>query len=163
MKLLVILRARIGPRSLVCACLLCLLSIGASAASMSTQNAEEAARLRASVLALAGEPVPYVSYFRVHYWISLDEYTLVMWLGREEPYLVTLRDRCVGISRDNVLRVTDYKRPGRNRLRSRWSMVFTREGHTCRLDTIQPLNLEGMRKLDTPKILPGEDHAPATG
>lgn len=117
--------------------------------------------VRATIQALAGSAATSVSFYRVHYWTPLDERTLVLWLGREEPYLIKLREVCTGYARDRVLRLSDFQRPGRNKLRVRWSSVFTREGRACTLSTIQPLDLEGMRRLPAPYALPGEKDAPA--
>jgi len=117
--------------------------------------------VRTQIADLAAGAVSEVSFYRVHYWTPLDERTLVLWLGREEPYLIHLREACTGYARDRVLRLGDFQRPGRNKLRTRWSVVFTREGRSCTISEIQPLDLEGMRKLAPPYSLPGDKDAPA--
>lgn len=117
--------------------------------------------MRKQIEALAGTSVSAVSFYRVYYWTPLDERSLVLWLGREEPYLIQLREACVGYARDRTLRLSEFQRPGRNKLRTRWSMVFTREGRSCALISIQPLDLEGMRRLAPPYSLPEEKDAPA--
>lgn len=95
---------------------------------------------RARFEAIAGEPVPDVAFFRIHQWLPIDEYALVLWLGREEPYLITLRHRCFGLTKETALRFVEYQRPGRNRLRARWSQVLLWDGRTCRLASIRPLD-----------------------
>ncbi len=117
--------------------------------------------IRAQILGLAGDLVSEVSFYRVHYWTPLDERSLVLWLGREEPYFIQLREVCTGYARDRVLRLGDFQRPGRNKLRIRWSVVFTREGRTCTVHEIRPLDLDGMRKLAAPYSLPGGKDASA--
>lgn len=151
-------------RVLVCVCL-CLVATTAAAvrhpippASAPTLAPKE---IRAAIAEFAGDPVSEVSFYRVHYWTPLDERTLVIWLGREEPYYIQLREACTGYARDRVLRLGDFQRPGRNKLRIRWSVVFTREGRTCTMQEIRPLNLDGMRKLAAPYSLPGGKDASA--
>lgn len=102
---------------------------------------------RERIEALAGAPVDAVRFFKVYFWQPLDESSLVVWLGREEPYLVTLRERCNGLLDESVLRLADYKRPGRNMLRTRWSEIVTEDGITCRIGSIRALQLEPLEAL----------------
>lgn len=106
---------------------------------------------RARFEAVAGEPVPDVAFFRIHQWLPIDEYALILWLGREEPYLITLRHRCFGLTKETALRFVEYQRPGRNRLRARWSQVLLWDGRTCRLSSIRPIDPAHLRvDGDTP-------------
>lgn len=161
-------RARLRRvRACLCVCLLMAASAATSARSpppIPPAGAPTLApkEIRAAIAEIAGDSVSEVSFYRVHYWTPLDERTLVLWLGREEPYLIQLREVCTGYARDRVLRLGDFQRPGRNKLRVRWSVVFTREGRTCTIHEIRPLELEGMRKLTAPYSLPGDKNdAPA--
>lgn len=103
--------------------------------------------------AIAGEAQDSVRFFRVHYWQPLDEHALVLWLGREEPYLVTLRERCNGLMKQMTLRIADYQRPGRNTLRAPWSQIITDDGNNCRIESIRALDLERIDDID-PRYLP---------
>lgn len=144
-----------------CVCLCLLLAASAVSAARSAPPIPPAGaptmaprEVRARIAEIAGDPVSEVSFYRVHYWTPLDERSLVLWLGREEPYYIQLREVCTGYARDRVLRLGDFQRPGRNKLRTRWSVVFTREGRTCTVHEIRPLDLDGMRKLAAPYSLP---------
>lgn len=89
---------------------------------------------------IAGEPQDSVRFFRVHYWQPINERALVLWLGREEPYLIDLRERCYGLRQELFLRIADYQRPGRNMLRARWSSIVTRNALPCRIGAIRALD-----------------------
>lgn len=129
--------------SRLCLGALCLLVTGwAGAAKSSPANPD-----RPRIEALAGAPVDAVRFFKVYFWQPLDESSLVVWLGREEPYLVTLRDRCNGLLEESVLRLADYQRPGRNMLRTRWSEIVTVDGDKCRLGSIRALQPDGLKAL----------------
>lgn len=103
--------------------------------------------------AIAGAPQDSVRFFRVHYWQPIDELALVLWLGREEPYLVNLRERCNGLLKQLTLRIADYQRPGRNSLRATWSQIITDSGHSCRIDSIRALDFDRIEDID-PRYIP---------
>ena len=98
-------------------------------------------------VAIAGAPQDSVRFFRVHHWRPINERALVLWLGREEPYLIDLRDRCIGLADDPALRIAGYQRPGRNMLRTRWSDILTRDGLPCRIGTIRALDFSRMKEI----------------
>lgn len=105
---------------------------------------------RTQIEALAGENLDAVRFFRVYFWQPLDEEALVVWLGREEPYLITLRKHCQGLLEESQLPLTEYQRPGRNVLRARWSQVLTEDGNLCRIGSIRALDLDRLRALGPP-------------
>lgn len=102
--------------------------------------------------AIAGEAQDSVRFFRIYYWQPLGERSLVLWLGREEPYLIDLRERCRDLGRELFLRVADYQRPGRNVLRARWSSIFTRDGQDCRIGSIRALDFSRIDEIDPREI-----------
>lgn len=102
---------------------------------------------------IAGDPLDSVRFFRVHYWQPVGERALVLWLGREEPYLIDLRERCFGLRQELFLRVGDYQRPGRNLLRTRWSQFVMREGRSCRVGNIRALDYARLGAID-PRVMP---------
>jgi TonB family protein len=109
--------------------------------------------------AIAGEPQDSVRFYRMHYWQPISDRALVLWLGREEPYLIDLRERCYGLRQELFLRIADYQRPGRNMLRARWSSIITRSGHDCRIGSIRALDFSRIGEL-APRQLP-HDTGPA--
>lgn len=108
--------------------------------------------------AIAGEPQDSVRFFRIYHWQALGERSLVLWLGREEPYLIDMRERCRDLGKELFLRIADYQRPGRNVLRARWSSIFTRDGQDCRIGSIRALDFSRIDEVD-PRVI----GAPATG
>lgn len=122
--------------------LLCVLA-GAAPAAAPPQEQDYAL-----LEAIAGEPVKEVRFFRVRWFRPLDNRSLVLWLGREEPYLVDLREYCYGLDRELSLAVSDFSRPGRNLLRTRWSRILLRDGRDCRVRQIRPLDYEALMQLD---------------
>lgn len=129
--------------SRLCLGVLCLLTGAFACAAKAVPANPDRPRIEA----LAGAPIDAVRFFKVYFWQPLDESSLVVWLGREEPYLVTLRDRCYGLLEESVLRLADYQRPGRNMLRTRWSEIVTVDGDKCRLGSIRALQPEGLKAL----------------
>ncbi|MBV6413135.1 MAG: hypothetical protein IT479_06595 [Xanthomonadales bacterium] len=113
----------------------------------------------ADLEAIAGEPLTVVRFFRVRGWQSLHERALVLWLGREEPYLIDLRERCSGIEKEIWLRLADFQRPGRNQLRARGSSILLRDGRACRIRQIRALDHEALLKLDM-RFRPPETGSP---
>ena len=109
--------------------------------------------------AIASEPQDSVRFYRLHYWQPISDRALVLWLGREEPYLIDLRERCYGLRQELFLRIADYQRPGRNMLRARWSSILTRNGHDCRIGSIRALDFSRIGEL-APRDLP-HDTGPA--
>ncbi len=103
--------------------------------------------------AIAGQPQASVRFFRVYYWQPVDEHSLVLWLGREEPYLVNLRERCYNLMKQLTLRIADYQRPGRNSLRATWSQIITDDGRSCRIDSIRALDFDRIKQID-PRFIP---------
>lgn len=122
--------------------LLCAFAGAAPAASLPQENDY------ALIEALAGEPIEEVRFFRVRFFRPLNNRALVLWLGREEPYLVDLRELCYGLDRALWLSVGDFNRPGRNALRVRWSTVVLADGRDCRVRQIRPLDYEALMQLD---------------
>ena len=125
---------------------------------------EQMQRDYAELETIASEPLDAVRFFRVRYWQPLSEHALVLWLGREEPYLIDLRDRCFGIERELWLRLADFERPGRNQLRARWSRILLRDGRDCRIGRIRALDYDALLKLDArfhPPITPAPPPPPA--
>lgn len=106
--------------------------------------------------AIAGEPQDSVRFFRIHHWQPLSERALVLWLGREEPYLIDLRERCHDLKRELSLRIADYQRPGRNMLRARWSSIFTRDGQDCRIASIRALDFSRIHEINPRELGTGE-------
>ncbi len=125
-------------KRLICSYLLLWSAVGATA----TPPPE----LRAKLEAIAGAEVDKVRYFRLMFWQALDDRSLILWLGREEPYLVDLREHCHNLAHEISISLTNYVRPGRNTVRARWDFVQTRD-RRCRIGTIRPLDLEGMTEL----------------
>ena len=103
--------------------------------------------------AIAGQSQESVRFFRVYYWQPIDEHSLVLWLGREEPYLINLRERCYNLMKQLTLRIADYQRPGRNSLRSTWSQIITDDGRSCRIDSIRALDFDRIKEID-PRFIP---------
>lgn len=116
---------------------------------------------RARIEALAGEPQDAVRFFRVVFWQPIDEETLVVWLGKEEPYLLTLRRKCEGLLEESTLRLAEYSRPGRNMLRARWSQILTVDGRVCRITHLRALDLDGLRALG-PRYVPAAEFGVAS-
>jgi protein TonB len=106
--------------------------------------------------AIAGESRDSVRFYRLHYWQPISDRALVLWLGREEPYLVELRERCAGLRQELFLRIADYQRPGRNLLRARWSSILTRGGHDCRIASIRALDFSRIGELTPRLLVPGD-------
>lgn len=120
---------------------------------------EQMKRDYAALETIAGEPLDSVRFFRVRFWQPISEHAIVLWLGREEPYLIDLRDRCYGIEKEGWLRLADYQRPGRNQLRARWSSILLRDGRDCRVGQIRALDYEALQALDA-RFQPPVDPAP---
>jgi TonB family protein len=114
-----------------------------AAAASESETAATYQRFRA----IAGPAQDSVRFYRLHYWQPLSDRTLVLWLGREEPYLVDLRERCFELRQERFLRIADYQRPGRNMLRARWSSIITRNGHDCRITSIRALDFSRIDEL----------------
>ncbi len=102
--------------------------------------------------AIAGKSQESVRFFRMYYWQPISDRSLVLWLGREEPYLIDLRERCFGLRQELFLRIADYQRPGRNMLRTRWSSIVTRNGHDCRIGNIRALDFNRIGEI-TPRSI----------
>lgn len=102
--------------------------------------------------AIAGKSQESVRFFRMYYWQPVSDRALVLWLGREEPYLIDLRERCYGLRQELFLRIADYQRPGRNMLRARWSSIITRGGHDCRIGNIRALDFSRIDEI-TPRTI----------
>lgn len=132
--------------------LLLWIALGAAGVHADEVTASEEAQYQ-RLSAIAGETLDSVRFFRVHYWQPISERALVLWLGREEPYLVDLRERCFGLRHELFLRIGDYQRPGRNLLRARWSQIMTREGRTCRIGSVRALDYARVGSID-PRVLP---------
>jgi TonB family protein len=115
--------------------------------------------------AIAGESRDSVRFYRLHYWQPISDRALVLWLGREEPYLIDLRERCAGLRQELFLRIADYQRPGRNLLRARWSSIITRSGHDCRIASIRALDFSRIGELAPRQLLPDDklDNSLAAG
>ncbi len=105
--------------------------------------ADDSPDLYAQLEDIAGEDIEKASYYRLMFWKALDERTLILWLGREEPYLVNLREFCYNLTREDRVSLSNYIRPGRNVVRARWDYVLTRE-HRCRIVRLRPLDLGKM-------------------
>jgi len=128
---------------------LCLCA-GSSAAAASAEPQTDAAYARFA--AIAGEPQDSVRFYRIYHWQPLGERSLVLWLGREEPYLIDMRERCRDLGQELFLRIADYQRPGRNVLRARWSSIFTRDGQDCRIGSIRALDFSRIDEVD-PRLI----------
>lgn len=124
---------------------LCACTSGFAAAARSDAEIDAA---HARFAAIAGEPQDSVRFYRMYFWQPLGERSLVLWLGREEPYLIDLRERCRGLGQELFLRIADYQRPGRNVLRARWSLIFTRDGQYCRVSSIRALDFSRIDEVD---------------
>jgi TonB family protein len=120
-----------------------------AASDTKPDNVEEYRRFEA----IAGEPQDSVRFFRVYYWQPIDEHALVLWLGREEPYLLDLRDGCRGLMKQMSLRIADYQRPGRNTLRAIWSQIIADDGRSCRIDSIRALDFSRVNEIH-PRYVP---------
>ena len=125
-----------------------------SAFATAVRSDAEIDATHARLAAIAGEPQDSVRFFRMYYWQPLGERSLVLWLGREEPYLIELRERCRGLEQELYLRIADYQRPGRNVLRARWSSIFTRDGQDCRIGSIRALDFSRIDEVDPRSIDP---------
>lgn len=136
---------------LLCAC--------ACASAASARSDPEIDAAYARFASIAGEPQDSVRFFRIYYWQPLSERALVLWLGREEPYLVDLRERCNNLKRELFLRIADYQRPGRNVLRARWSSIFTRDGQDCRIGSIRALDFSRITEVEPRPIGAAEQSA----
>lgn len=132
---------------------LLVMGAGLSLPAVAARPAPEAEAVYAHFAAIAGEPQDAVRFFRIYYWQPISDRALVLWLGREEPYLIELREHCFGLSQELSLRIADYQRPGRNTLRSRWSAIITRSALPCRIGTIRALDFSRIDELD-PRFLP---------
>lgn len=84
---------------------------------------------------LADAPVSSVRFMRLRDWEALDDRTIVLWVGRQEPYLVKLDGRCIGLTFNNTIGVTSFG----HRLYAGSDRVLTADGD-CRIVSIQPLN-----------------------
>jgi len=102
--------------------------------------------------AIAGAPLDSVRFFRVYHWQPIDDRTLILWLGREEPYLIDLREQCHGLKSQLFLRLGDFQRPGRNLLRARWSQVIIDAHRSCRIAQIRPLDFERVAEINARQI-----------
>lgn len=109
----------------------------------------------AAIEAIAGEPLKEVRYFRLRWFRPLDDRALILWLGREEPYLVDLRHVCHGLDRELSIGLDDFSRPGRHVLRERWSKVVLRDGRDCRVRQIRALDYDALLELDARFHPPG--------
>lgn len=111
----------------------------------------------AQIEAIAGEPVKEVRFFRMRWWRPLNNRALILWLGREEPYLIDLREHCHGLDRALWIALSDFSRPGRHLLRERWSKVLLPDSRDCRIGQIRALDYEALLRLDK------RFHAPGAG
>jgi len=102
--------------------------------------------------AIAGEALDSVRFFRVYHWQPIDDRTLILWLGREEPYLIDLRENCSGLKSQLFLRLGDFQRPGRNVLRARWSQVIMDANRSCRIGQIRALDFARVAQINARKI-----------
>ena len=89
---------------------------------------------------LADEPVASVRFIRLRDWEALDDRTIVLWVGRQEPYLVKLDGTCVGLTFNITIGVTSSN----HRLAAGFDRVLTADGN-CRIVSIQPLDYAALQ------------------
>lgn len=84
---------------------------------------------------IADEAVASVRFMRLQDWEALDDRTIVLWAGRQEPYLVKLDGNCIGLTFNNTIGVTSVG----HRLFAGHDRVLTANSN-CRITSIQPLD-----------------------
>ena len=89
---------------------------------------------------LADAPVRSVRFMHLRDWEALDDRTIVLWVGRQEPYLVKLDNTCVGLTFNNTIGVTSFGQ----RLFAGFDRVLTADGN-CRIVSIQPLDYAALQ------------------
>ena len=91
--------------------------------------------MRLDYLKLADKPVPSVRFMRLRDWEAIDDRTVVLWVGRQEPYLIKLKHSCEGLTFNYTIGVTSTS----HRLTAMQDRVITADGQ-CLILSIQPLD-----------------------